>query len=118
VSPLKLENVVNTSKSPLAFQEINLILMATYEKKPPRLRHHRPSKISTSPFPTAKQPTTTINSGNLGQAYSLQARDPRGRKKCCIYTDDCLTFGPIALEALALSVTRQKMDGTINGQMT
>ena len=108
MSPLKLKNVVNTSKSPTAFQEINLILMATYEKKPQRLMHPRPSKVSTSPTPTEKEHTITFNFGNLGQMISLQARDSRQSKNCCIYTDDCLTFGPIALEAFALSVTRQK----------
>jgi hypothetical protein len=108
VSPLKLENVVNTSKSPPAFQEINLILMATYKKKPPRLMRPRPSKISTNPMPTEEGHTITFNFGNLGLAKSLQARDSRESKNCCIYTDDCLTFGPVALEAFALSVTRQK----------
>jgi hypothetical protein len=80
VSPLKLENVVNTSKSPLAFQEINLILMATYEKKPPRLMRPRPSKKSTSPIPADKEQTITFNFGNLGQTKSLQAHDSRERK--------------------------------------
>jgi len=80
MSPIKLENVVNTSKSPPAFQEINLILMATYEKKPPRLMLLRPSKISTSPFPAEKEQTITFNFGNLGQTKSLQAHDSRERK--------------------------------------
>ena len=108
MSPIKLENVVNTSKSPPAFQEINLILMATYEKKPPRLMHPRPSRISTNPIPKEEEHTITFNFGNLGQTKSLQSRDSRQSKNCCIYTDDCLTFGPIALEAFALSVTRQE----------
>jgi hypothetical protein len=114
----KLENVVNTSKSPPAFQEINLFLMATYEKKPPRLMHPRPSTISTNPFPTEQEQTITFNFGNLAQTKSLQARDSRKSKNCCIYTDDCLTFGPIALEAFALSVTQQELMVQGNGQMT
>ena len=72
MSPIKLENVVNTSKSPPAFQEINLILMATYEKKPPRLMRPRPSKISTSPMPTENDHTITFNFGNLGQTKSFK----------------------------------------------
>jgi hypothetical protein len=75
VSAQKLENVVNTSKSTPAFQEINLILMATYEKKPARLMPPRPAKILASSRTTLKAETITFNFSNLEKLSSLRVRD-------------------------------------------
>jgi len=74
VCALMLENVVNTSKPPPAFQEINLILMATYEKKPPRLMRPRPAKKPTAPLPTKSIHTITFNFSHLEQIKSLHTQ--------------------------------------------
>ena len=60
MSPIKLENVVNTSKSPPAFQEINLYSYGNLREKTAKVNAPLPIKKIDKPLPSRERANNNI----------------------------------------------------------